>query len=184
MVESKSRLITYLNALGISIDKDIFESRIKAQKMAYILQTVLDTKLYEDFNFYIRGPYSRKLAVDYFSDSKGFKEGKSNYQPTKPESEEIKRIRPMIMILTTTDLEIVASLLYLRKELLLDEESAERMLHERKPHLKLEDIWRGTNTIKKLFLTDLLKEKLMKSLKDEMKDWDELSNESLNKFGQ
>ena len=184
MAESKSRLIAYLDALGINIDKNIFESRIKAQKMAYILQTVLGTKLYEDFNFYIRGPYSRKLAAEYFSDSSGFKEGKSDYPLTKPESEEIERIRPTIMILTTTDLEIVASLLYLRKELHLDEENAEQALHERKPHLKLEDIWRGTNTIKKLFLTSQLREKLMKSIKDEMKDWDELSNESLNKFGQ
>ena len=49
MIESKSRLIAYLNALGISIDKDNFESRINAQKMAYILQTLLDTK-----NFRIR----------------------------------------------------------------------------------------------------------------------------------
>ena len=184
MVEAKSRLIAYLGSLGINIDNDIFESRVKAQKMAYILQTLLDTKLYEDFNFYIRGPYSRKLAAEYFSDSATFKEGKSDYRLTAQESEEIKRVRPTISALNTIDLEIVASLLYLRKELHLDEEGAELRLHELKPHIKLEDIWRGTNTIKKLFLTDQLKEKLLKSVKEEMRGWDELSNESLDRFGQ
>lgn len=169
--------------LGVGIDSDVFESRIRAQKLAYILQTILNTDLYDDFNFYIRGPYSKKLAVEYFSDSSDFRNGRSSYQPTAAESGGIERIKPLLMAFTINDLEIIASLLYLRKELHLDEETAEKVLEERKPHLKMEDIWRGTNNIKRLLLTDQLRERLIKSLKEEGDNWDELSNESLNKFG-
>ena len=184
MEESTKRLIAYLNVLGVKIDKNLFASRIKAQKMAYILQKLLDTALYADFNFYIKGPYSRKLALEYFANSDDFAIGKSSYRLTKPEAEGLEKVKPLLSGLSIIDLEIIASLLDLRMEMHLDEEEAEKTLHERKPYLRLGDIWRGTNTIKKLFLTDQLREKLMKSLKGEMKDWDELSNEGLNKFGQ
>ena len=184
MEESTKKLIAYLNVLGVKIDKNIFASRIKAQKIAYILQKLLDTNLYADFNFYIRGPYSRKLALEYFTNSDEFAAGKSSYQPTKSEAEELEKVKPMLSGLSVSELEIIASLLYLRMEIYLDEEAAEKMLRERKPHLRFEDIWRGTNAIKKLFLSDQHREKIMKSLKEEMQDWDELSNKSLNRFGQ
>lgn len=184
MKEQTGKLIGYLNLLGVKIDSDRFESRIKAQKLTYIIQTIIGKHLYNDFNFYIRGPYSRELARDYFGSKEDFVNGKSDYKPTKEEYEEIERIKPLLNTLNQTDLEIVASLLFLEKEMGLDENKAEIELNSRKPHLKIEDIWKGTNTIKKLFLTEKLRETIMKSLKSEIEEWDNVSNESLGKFGQ
>ncbi len=184
MKEQTRKLIGYLNLLGVKIDSDRFDSRIKAQKLTYIIQKIIGKQLYGDFNFYIRGPYSRELARDYFGNKEDFVNGKSDYKPTKEEYGEIERVKPLLETLNQTDLEIVASLLFLERDRGFDENKAEIELNSRKPHLKMEDIWRGTNTIKKLFLTEKLRETIMNSLKSEMEEWDNISNESLGRYGQ
>jgi uncharacterized protein YwgA len=182
MKDQTKELIAYLNLLGIKIDSDSFASRIKAQKLAYIIQKIIDKQLYNDFNFYIRGPYSCELAREYFGSKNDFANGNSDYKPVSGKYEELERVKPLLCSLSQTDLEIVASLLFLRKERDLDENQAETELLERKPHLKIEDIWRGTTIIKKLFLTEKLRNAIMTSLKKEMEEWDSVSNESLKKF--
>lgn len=182
MEESTERLIGYLNILGVRVDKNVFESRMKGQKLAYIIQKLLDVKLYDDFNFYIKGPYSPALAREYFANPNDFIKGNTDYSLTKTEVEKLEKEKPLLESLDNMKLEVVASLLYIREEDRLDENAAEQKLIARKPHLKREDIWRGTNIIKKLFLTEEVKDKLMKSLQDEMEDWEVLSNESLQRF--
>lgn len=181
MKERTEELIKYLDLLDTKIDSHNFASRIKAQKLAYITQKVLGKKLYT-FGFYIRGPYSHGLAQEYFDNREEFAKGESNYVTTPPELEEITRIKPILNALSLTDLEIVASLIYLKMDKHLEENVAELELHKRKPHLKMEDIWRGSNTIKKLFLTEKLRETIMKSLHEETGDWDAISTESLSRF--
>ncbi len=182
MEESTKKLIAYLNLLEVKIDSSSFESRIKAQKLAYIIQKIIGKQLYRDFNFYIRGPYSHVLAIEYFGSKEDFVKGNSNYKLGKEENEELERVKPLLNSLSQTDLEIVASLLFLRMERGMDENQAEIDLHERKPHLKLEEIWRGSIIVKKLFLTEKLRVAIMNSLKGEMEEWDSVSNESLKKF--
>ena len=182
MKTETKKLIAYLNLLDVKIDSGSFASRIKAQKLAYIIQKLINAKLYDDFNFYIRGPYSHTLAQEYFDNHQEFAKGTSDYKPTNVEYEEIERVKPLLDSLSQNDLEIIASLLFLRKEGRLDENDAELELSRRKPHLKQEDIWRGSNIIKKLFLTEKLRVAIMDSLQKEMKEWNELSNEVLRKF--
>ena len=181
MKNQTKKLIAYLNLLDVKIDSDRFEYRIKAQKLTYILQKLTGKTLYSDFSFYIRGPYSRELAKEYFDYKNNFKEGKTEVELTIEENKEIKQAVPLLKSLTQMELEIVASLLYL-EERGLDENHAETKLNELKPHLKLEDIWRGSNIIKKLFLTEKLKVAIMSSLEKEIEKWDRISNESLQKF--
>ena len=184
MKEQTKKFIAYLNLLGIKIDGHNFADRIKAQKLAYILQKLTGKQLYSDFNFYVRGPYSRELAGEYFNSSNDFVNGNSDYKIIKDDYEEIERIKPLLNDLNQTDLEIVASLLYLRKDNGLDENKAELELKWRKPHLKEEDIWRGSNIIKKMFLTDKIRIAIMNSLQKEMEGWDDISNENLKRFKQ
>ena len=180
MKSQTKRFIVYLNLLGVRINSGEFESRVKAQKLAYIIQTITNKQLYE-FNFYIKGPYSRELAKEYFECKQDFETGNSgDYKLLREETEEIKRVKPLVNGLSQSDLEIVASLLYIR-EGGFDENQAEVKLKELKPHLKIEDIWKGTNTIKKLLLSDKLKAIIMSSLEKETEEWDSLSNESLRK---
>ncbi len=180
MIE-KNKLIAYLNALEIKINSKTFESRLKAQKLSYILQEILNTQLCGDFNFYVKGPYSPALAYEYFNSSKDFEEGLTNYPVKEKEIYELNRVKQLIETLNPQQLEIIASLLYLKKEG-LSEEKAEEKLHKLKPHLKEEDIWIGTQNLKKLLLTEEEKTKIMKSLKKEIEEWDEISNESLKRF--
>ena len=182
MKNETKKFIAYLNLLDVKIDSGSFASRIKAQKLAYIIQKLINETLYEDFNFYIRGPYSHSLAQEYFVYHNEFAEGDSNYKPTKNESEEIERVKPLLDSLSQTDLEIVASLLFLKKDKGINENDAELKLKELKQHLKIEDIWRGSNTIKRLFLTEKLRVAIMNSLEKEMEEWNGLSNEGLRKF--
>ncbi|MEM0148912.1 MAG: hypothetical protein QW346_01460 [Candidatus Micrarchaeaceae archaeon] len=182
MNEKTRKLIAYLNVLGVRIDSNSFASRVKAQKLAYIIQEIIDKHLYTDFNFYIRGPYSRELAREYFDSRDDFVNGNSDYKVVNEEYEELERVKPLLSSLNQNDLEIVASLLFLRKERGLDENQAETQLLERKPHLKIEDIWRGSTIIKKLFLTEKLRNAIMAQSKKEIEEWDSLSNESLKKF--
>ena len=184
MREQTKKLIAYLNLLEVKIDSRSFADRIKAQKLAYILQKLTAKQLYNDFNFYVRGPYSHELAIDYFNSSNDFVSGCTDYKIIKEDYDEIERVKPLINTLSQTDLEIVASLLYLRKDNGLDENKAEIELKGRKPHLKEEDIWRGSNIIKKMFLTDKIKMAIMNSLQKELEEWDDISNENLKRFEQ
>ncbi len=174
-------LIRYLSELGIKIDSSSFESREKAQKLAFILQNILGHKLY-DFSFYIKGPYSSELAKDYFDKSDDFRNGNSDYKLSNSELEELKRIKPITAKLSVEDLEIIASLLFLEKYMGLDEDEAEKKLKDIKPHLKIENIWKGNNTLKELLLTEEVRRELMKALEAELKEWDKVSDESWRKF--
>ncbi len=181
MKAQTKKLISYLKLLGVTIDSDRFEDRIKAQKLAYIIQRRIGKILYGDFSFYIRGPYSRELAREYFEYKKDFKEGKTEVGLTNEENEEIDQTIPLLKSLNQRQLEIVASLLYLQDKG-LDENKAENKLNELKPHLKMEEIWMGSNIIKKLFLTEKLRAEIMSSLGEEREEWDRASNEGLRKF--
>ena len=180
MKSQTRRFIAYLNILGVKINSTEFESRVKAQKLAYITQKITNKPLY-DFNFYIKGPYSPELAKEYFDCREDFENGNSGgYRMLREETEELERVKPLLNALSLNDLEIVASLLYIREKG-LDENQAEIRLKELKPRLKIEDIWKGTNTLKKLLLTDKLKATIMGSLDKETEEWDSVSNESLQK---
>jgi len=181
MKEQTEKLIAYLNLLGIRISSDSFESRMKAQKLAYIIQNLLGKRLYQ-FNFYVRGPYSPELARDYFEHASDFAGGKSSYEPSSDEREKLEHAKTFLSNMGLSEFEIVAGLLFLMQEKGLNENDAELKLHELKPQLKLEDIWRGTNTIKKLFLTSELRDKIMNELKKELDAWDAASNISLKRF--
>ena len=181
MKTQTKKFIAYLNLLEVKIDSDKFEYRIKAQKLAYIIQKLVGKPLYGDFNFYIRGPYSRELAKEYFNYKDDFVKGRSDLELTNEEKDEIKQALPLLKELSQKELEIVASLLYL-KEKGFDENHAEIKLKELKPHLKPEEIWRGSNMIKKLFLTEKLRAIIMNSLEKETEEWDSISDESLRKF--
>ena len=53
MREQTKKFIAYLNLLDVKIDSHSFADRIKAQKIAYILQKLTGKQLYDDFNFSI-----------------------------------------------------------------------------------------------------------------------------------
>lgn len=169
MNEKAKQPTTYFSLLGLRMDPSKFEVRLRIQKISYILQNVLGKSSF-GFSFYIRGPYSRALALEYFTHPNEFMNPKVGEKVSEADRGEIERIKPLILELNVMQLEIIASLIYLRQT--SDEETAEKELHRLKPYLKLEDLWSGTTKVKMLFLTEKLRSKLLASMKDKMDDWD------------
>lgn len=52
--------------LGFTFDLDEFNSRLTLQKLVFIAQEIFGLRLGYDFSIYLRGPYSRDLAYDYY----------------------------------------------------------------------------------------------------------------------
>ncbi|MEM3656532.1 MAG: hypothetical protein QXP58_08485, partial [Thermoprotei archaeon] len=96
-----------LQYLGIDIKqvKANFDSRLRVQKVIYLLMLHQDFKgmLDFEFNFYLRGPYSPDLAQVYFSLS----EDKDYPLPTLPDG--AKEYLNYIKDFELKDLELVAS---------------------------------------------------------------------------
>lgn len=181
-----SRIVSYLDALGIkniNIEKD-YDSRVKVQKIAFIMDTLVGELKFDDFRFRIKGPYSHMLTEEYFAHHGAFN-SKPTYELDDRERVQIEKIREvMANHLDAESLEIVASLLFLKEKEHFGYEEAELELIKRKPHLSEEAIWQGGNLLKALLLTDERRKAIMKSLQKEMEEWDDASNDNLRRFGQ
>ena len=183
MQEPTKRLISYLIFLEKRIVIRRFDSRLEAQKLAFILGQVANKKsLYDDFNFYLKGPYSHKLAVEYFTYKREFEDPTALIKLETTELEALKRVKGFINSLDSQSLEILASLLYLREIDGLDENEAEQKLYGLKPHLSWESIYTGTNNLKILMLTEERRKELMAGIEEDMSAWDRLSDEALAQF--
>lgn len=181
MNKELEKFVEYLRMLDIRLDPVTFESRLKLQKLAYILGELIG-KIYLDFSFYIKGPYSKQLATDYYS--KRFLFGKSFPDAvTGEEAGKLKELKTSrISSLSANELEIVASLLYLEKNDEFQEDMAVNQLHLLKSYFSIDQIIAGLNELKELTYLQSNKEKLMKLLKSEMEPWEKASTDDLVKF--
>lgn len=178
------KLISYLSALGMNVKISNYDDRIKVQKVAFLVGTLINEPLVEDFSFYIKGPYSHNLTTCYFEHYKDFN-NKSNYELDEKEKIAIDKISKVLgNSLDARTLEIVASLLFLVKNSSLNYEDAELRLQKLKPHLPLEAIWQGSNLLKILLLTENDRKTQMDAINKEMGPLDSVSNEALDKFAE
>ncbi len=179
------RLVAYLDKLGIKkldIEKN-YNDRVVAQKVAYLMWSLIGSPITADFKFNIKGPYSHDLTVGYFSHKREF-QTESDYRLNEKEVAWINKIKNVMKDSLDADiLEIVASLLFLLKRTGSYEE-AEKELHVRKPHLSTEAIWQGSNILKTLLLDEKDRDAQMNSINTEMELLDSVSDAELNKFAQ
>ncbi len=173
MVENIRRLAAYMRELNVEINVESFASRIKLQKFAYILGILLDHKLY-DFGFYIRGPYSRPLAKEYY-DNKGVFSNDPGYKLSQKEMEILNRIRPVATGLTPLELEIIASLLYLEEKWEYNEDAAIKALISRKSYLKIDNVAYALNKLKQMMLSKEEERRLLVLLNNEMTPFENAS---------
>jgi uncharacterized protein YwgA len=177
MVDEIRRLAAYMKELGVEVNVKSFASRIKLQKFAYILGVLLDDKLY-DFEFYIRGPYSRPLAREYYENENLFSKD-PGYKLSQKEKEVLDRIKPIAKDLTPTELEIMASLLYIEKKEGYKEDAAINALIGRKSYLKIEEIVYALNKLKQMMLSKEEEVRLLAILSKEMKPFENASASDL-----
>jgi uncharacterized protein YwgA len=103
----------YQRIFGNDIDMGSFDSRIKLQKLVYILKSE-GINLGYDFTWYIRGPYSSDLADDGFHFSNG--DGMiPKYNITDEDRTVLDRLtRVTHLIRDSNTAELVASFLFLK----------------------------------------------------------------------
>ncbi|MFO7966519.1 MAG: hypothetical protein R6U44_02855 [Archaeoglobaceae archaeon] len=156
MGKELSRLAKFVGLLKeyniLNFDIDSFESRLKLQKYVYLAGTLFGMKLNYPFNLYIRGPYSPKLADDYYK----LNSFKGNLSNASYNTDKFKKFKDFVSGRTPKELEVIATILYLWKtnERLLEtgaysEEKINKLIVEKVRDLK---------DIKKDFIEEKLKE--------------------------
>jgi len=174
------RCYKYINFIGFDLHIDNFENRIKIQKLAYLFANLFDLdELLESYNYYIRGPYSPKLAKYYYDNRN--KARSKKIEPDPEVKSELERIN-FLKDLSAEDLEVMASLLFLERKYNLDENKAEQKLKEQKPYLSIEEIWRGSQLLKRAMLKPQEAKRIMNKLKQENEKWDSASTQDSNSF--
>lgn len=173
MADEIVKLAAYMKELGVEVNVESFESRIKLQKFAYILGILLDKEMYK-FEFYIRGPYSRPLAKEYYENKSLFNKD-AVHKLSQNEKEVLDRIRPIAVNLSIIELEIIASLLYLEKKKGYNEDTAINELINIKRYLKMEDVVRALNKLKQMMLTKKEEMRLLAVLSNETKPFEDAS---------
>lgn len=171
------RFAAYLEFMGIKLDASSFDSRVRMQKLAYLLSVLSGKPFTDDFSLYIRGPYSTELA-DYYYGNK--KRGRSMPEKSAIEEKfrkELERV-DFVKELPTTQLEIMATLHRL-EELGFDEERAIGRIQVLKPSFGLDEIIRGLNNLKRFMLTDEDRKRILKLMEGEFKLWDNVVADGL-----
>ncbi len=119
------------------IDISSFEKRMQLQKLMYILQSEGIEFPYQ-FTWYLRGPYSARLADDGYQFAKYGPANVLPYQPTTQEKAILDRVsRKAHLLQDPINAELVASYLYLQKKY---EDTASEELRTRKPRFSLDRI--------------------------------------------
>ena len=157
------RFAAYLKFMGIKLDADSFDSRIRMQKLAYLLGILSGKEFTKDFSMYIRGPYSKELA-DYYYGNKH----QSREKLPKIDSafeKELDRVR-FVKDLTTKQLEIMATLQRLR-EVGNDEDDAIKKILVMKPYLNIEEVMNGLNNLKGFMLKETDRKRILEEMKGE-----------------
>ena len=173
--ENIERVATWLKELGVNVTIGTFESRVKIQKFAYLFQELFGEKLYKDTKFHTKGPYSKTLEIDYYSHPDVFSSD-VKIALNQDESREIIRLKSEgFDSVSALDLEIMASLEFLKVHENYDDHDAITKLQERKPYLKLQDIISGQNKLKDFMLTESKRKELLKILEKEMLPFEDAS---------
>jgi len=171
---SFSKLIRALEHLGIPLNVDDFESRIRVQKVAYILE-FMGVNLGYLFNLYVHGPYSPQLALDYYHCKEGSIGEELNCELSKEEKDVLKRIKKVVKPYTKSEiLEGMSTILYLIKEGKIKEpDEAFEILKELKPNLTEKDITLSINGAKMLLFD---KTKVTEEMKKELEELEEFGD--------
>ena len=157
-----------LHKFNIELDLLDLDSKIITQKLTFIFQILAKEELYEDFKFYIDGPYSRELVLDYYSD----KINTSAANLTEKERDILDKMHLLLNKKADKErLEIIGSLLFLRLHDKLEWEDAYEILLRLKPRLKPEKVAVCMNDAKRLLITEDEIKSFNNSIKEEIGVW-------------
>jgi len=131
-----------LKALDIPLDVSSIDGRIAMQKAIYLAQ-VAGLPLGYDFNWYVKGPYSRSLADDYYRAATepaelGDRDLKKEYRDRLEDLSRLLRPPAGVALPQPAWLELLASWHYQRVRSGRAAAEAEQMMQRQKPHVAAE----------------------------------------------
>ncbi|MBM3292556.1 hypothetical protein FJY84_07745 [Candidatus Bathyarchaeota archaeon] len=167
------KVISSLKYLGLALEIKNYNSRYLIQKITYINQALgMDTNY--NFTIYIAGPYSKQLTRDYFNESEEIFLNKNNYQLTYKDTKRLDKIKRCCEILTNSPLlEATSTIIYLKKEGIVNDDEIIKKIKILKPHISYENIILGLVRAKELLFKP---EYLTKDLKEENDLIDSIEN--------
>lgn len=174
MTASLAKTLACLQALGIKVDLEDFDFRLRAQKTTYLLQQ-LGVPIPYFFTLYVRGPYAPALTKELFENEAGKRIQPSAESLTKKDLAAIAKLKKHLE-LRPAQLEIAATYHYLAYQMNLAEDVAIRRLKELKPFLPEREVVVGISRVKQLF--PQATEKDIRDLRREMKPWEEATRKS------
>lgn len=143
MEEKLVALKLFLDALQVPAEIASVADRKRVQKAVYLGQ-LSGVNLGYSFGWYIMGPYSTRLTVDYYELAQELKQGPDNLSEKhlKPDAmEKLSVIRPLLhkpgdFSRSESDwLELLASYHYLRSVSRKNRDAAVETLNAKKPHI-------------------------------------------------
>lgn len=162
--------------LGIKVDVNDFDSKLMAQKIAYLLQR-LGVALPYRFSLYVRGAYAPQLTKDIYENELGKKEKPRKDALTKKDLQAVEKLRQHVD-LQSTQLEVAATYDFLRRHDDLSEDEAIARLKDLKPFIPEREVVVGIARVKQLFPEATSKD--IESLREEMEPWERATRKSDN----
>jgi uncharacterized protein YwgA len=154
-MSNKSEAIFGLLKRIKEFDSNNFEDRLFAQKICYILQKGFGLDLGYKFKWYVYGPYSSDLATNLYKIN-----DTSNLELIEFKSEENEKIfKTAIDFFKITkpnidEIELFASILYIRKNCNFDMDETIDALHRRKPKFSKNEIKKAWDKLNENKLLD------------------------------
>ena len=129
-----------LEELGFGASVDTINRRIEAQKLVFLSQQ-LGIGLGYSYNWYVKGPYSPSLTKAYYSPEWSLSAGElAKFRLTEQASSAVQKIRKALEHKPHNAqrwqwLELLASIVYLKRVTRLDDAATKQRIADQKPHL-------------------------------------------------
>jgi len=160
------------------MDKELFEHRLIAQKIIYLLK-LKGMDIAYPFHLYVRGPYSRLLADEYYQHAGDFLKcsTESTLLPAEADS-----VALLIRLFNKSPslLEIGATYGYLAYEMHHPPHQAYRIVRKMKSFYSNEQIVKGVNRAKQYLFAPTDEETAV--LKAEMQEWQQAGIRSMRNW--
>ncbi|MDO8554679.1 MAG: hypothetical protein Q7S22_07770 [Candidatus Micrarchaeota archaeon] len=162
-----NKLLAYLKELKVKPNVENFQDKLVIQKTACLLE-MLGNDLGYSFSLYVRGPYSPGLTMDLYAHRADVNKCVTDYVPKENEKRQLNLISELSNNLEPSMLEIMATYMFLVKELNKDEKQAIKDLKKLKSFYSDGRIAIGISRAKQLFFKPTEKE--MKDMLTEFKE--------------
>jgi len=172
MIDDFKKVAALVNHLGLEIDPKVYKGRFLLQKLTYLAQVVGISTDYV-FTTYVKGPYSKPLADDYYAHPELIYSEDSEYQLNQ---EEIDSAQKLISYCDFNgSLELLESTstfaIIMNQTSYSDDNEINHKFKIKKPHITNKQRIIGLNKAKQLLFKE---EYLTDELKEEMDLWDSI----------